>query len=189
MRNREDLDASLRCVPAQKFSELWGQPVDSNGKPYMVGYRICKRADCVEPKHVTQSRYIAKRIYGYMPKLHRGFDAAPLDGKQLMAIAAPTDKRNPPKTCKVYECNKPHRGLGLCNSHHSMLWRYRQKQGQHSRVRRDNSDIDRYIIATKGNHLSIKERYCHYPKCLDEYFARGLCRTHHKRWLRWMKRR
>lgn len=188
MKNRENLDINARCVPAYKFSEAWNMPVDRYGNPYKVGYRICKHADCVEPKHITQSRFIAKRIYGYLPKLNKRFTVMPVDPLELARLAKPTDKRNPPKQCVVTECDRPHRALGLCNAHHTALYRYRKSLGKCDRIMRDNSDIERYMIPAKGNELRSSERYCHYPNCTDDYFARGLCKTHHKRWLRWKQR-
>ena len=188
MKNRENLDASARCVPAYKFSDLWNQPIDRYGKPYMIGYRICKHFDCIQPKHITQSRFIAKRIYGYLPKLNRGLEVPPMTGPELLKIAKPTDKRNPPKRCQVPECQRPHRGLGLCNAHHNSLYRYRQSIGKQERIKRDNSDIEQYMIPPRGNDLRASERHCHYPNCTEGYFARGLCKTHHKRWLRWKQK-
>jgi hypothetical protein len=183
--NREGLDASVRCRATERFSEDWNCPVDQDGKPYRIGYRICKHFDCIEPKHITQSRYIAKKIYGYVPKIHRGRKSVPVDDALLKKIARPVDKFNPPKTCQVPGCKEKHRGLHLCNRHHGQLYRLRLKDGKPKRMKRDNSDIARYIKPAVWSELTIKDRHCHYPDCDIPYFARGLCKVHHKRWLRW----
>lgn len=185
MRNRENLNASAPCRRSQFYSFEWQSPIDKHGKPYAIGYRICKNFDCVEPAHITRSRFIAKRVYGYLPKLHRAFTVVPVEIEVLIRIAKPVDRYNSPKTCQVPDCDKPHRGLHLCNAHHGQLYRHRAMNGKPKRIKRDNSDIQRYMIPAQHGKLSIKERYCHYPNCDLEYCARGLCKKHYKRWLKW----
>jgi hypothetical protein len=177
----------IKCKPATYYSETWQLPVDRYGNPIRLGYRLCKALDCIEPSHITQSRFIAKRLYGSMPKLHRGKVAVPVSIELLMRIAKPTDKTAPPESCQVPECLMPHRGLGLCNMHHNKLYRFRAKEGRPQRIRNDWSEIQKYVQPAKGNDLKAKERFCHYPDCDREYLARGLCRLHHKRWMRWEK--
>jgi hypothetical protein len=184
-RNREGLDPSVRCRSSERYSEEWQCPVDANGKPYKVGYRICKHFDCVEQRHITQSRFIAKRIYGYVPKIYKGRKSIPVATELLLKIAKPVDKFNTPATCQVPGCKEKHRGLHLCNLHHGQLYRLRSKDGKPSRIKRDNSDIRIYVMPAVWSELTIKDRFCHYPECELEYFARGLCKVHHKRWLRW----
>jgi len=185
--NREGLDASVSCRASERFSEVWNCPVDQNGNPYRIGYRICKHFDCIEPKHITQSRYIAKKIYGYVPKIHRGRKSLPVDDALIKKIASPVDKFNPPKFCQVPGCKAKHRGLHLCNLHHGQLYRLRVKDGNTQRMKRDNSDVARYVMPAVWSNLTVKDRFCHYPDCQLEYFARGLCRVHHKRWHIWKK--
>lgn len=184
-RNREGLDPQALCTEASNFSFEWNCAIDAYGKPYRVGYRICKNFDCITKAHITQSRYIAKKIYGYLPPLNKRFKVEPMTYEELKAVAKPVDKDAAPKFCRVPRCRRKHRGLGLCNAHHTQYWRYRQERGLTNRVKRDNSDIEQYMIPAAGNKLKAKDHYCHYPECDRNYFARGLCKTHHKRWLRW----
>jgi hypothetical protein len=120
-----------------------------------------------------------------LPKLHKTSTVIPIPPDELAKIAKPVDKDNPPQVCQVPGCKNKHRGLGLCNAHHGRLYRYRLAQGKPERIKRDNSDIERFMLPVLGNDLKAKDRYCHYPECQREFFARGLCRVHHKRWLRW----
>lgn len=183
--NKENLDAKARCIPATYFCEYRNCPIDRTGKPFKVGYRICKNFDCIQSAHITQSRFIAKRIYGTLPDLHRRFKVIPMPAEELTKLARPVDRDNAPKNCAVQNCREPHRALGLCHQHHNQLYRHRAQMGKPKRMKRDNSDIEQYMIPVAGNHLKAKDRYCHYPECTRDYFARGLCKTHHKRWLRW----
>lgn len=184
-RNKEGLDISARCLPATRFSFDWGAPITKDGMPVQVGYRICGNLDCTQSKHITQSRYIAKKIYGYLPSLKRTFKVVPAPVELLTSLAQPVDRDKTPSKCKVPLCQRKHRALNLCNAHHNQLYRIRLQQGRTARMKRDNSDIDRYVLPPAGNELKAKDRYCHYPECDRGYFARGLCKTHHKRWLRW----
>lgn len=185
MPNKENLQPEAPCVSATNFSFEWKCPVDRSGNPFRVGYRICKKLDCINPAHITQSRYIAKRVYGFVPDLNKKRNAIPVSDRLLLKIAKPVDRDNAPKECQVPLCDRPHRGLHLCNAHHGQLYRYRTAQGETKRFKQDNSDIEQYMLPPKGNSLKAKERYCHYPNCSRSYFARGLCKLHHKRWLRW----
>lgn len=183
--NRENLDASAPCTAATFFCDRRMVPLTRSGKPFRVGYRICKKFDCIQPKHITRSRYIAKKVYGKLPPLYKKYKVEPLTYEELVKIAKPVDRDNAPVTCQVPGCNRKHRGLNLCNAHHGQYYRYRQERGLNNRVKRDNSDIEQYMIPPKGNDLLARERYCHYPECARPYWSRGLCKTHHKRWLRW----
>lgn len=186
MTQRADtLDPKARCIPATYFCDYRNCPTDKNGKPYKVGYRICKNFDCIQTLHITQSRFIAKKIYGKLPKLYQAFSVIPMPADELQKIAAPVDRDRPPRLCKVRGCDRPHAALNLCNPHHNQLYRVRAQGGKPKRIKRDNSDIAQYMIPPAGNDLKAKERYCHYPQCDRDYWARGLCKTHHKRWLRW----
>ena len=185
-RNREGLDPSARCYTTDgNYSFEWGCALDVKGRPIKMGYRICKNQDCIQPAHITQSRYIAKKVYGYLPDLKRRFKTIPVEISLLKKIAKPVDRDNPQNKCQVPDCHRPHRGLNLCNAHHGQLWRIRQAEGKTERIKRDNSDIEQYMIPPAGNDLKAKDRYCHYPECDRDYWARGLCKTHHRRWLRW----
>lgn len=184
-RNKEGLDFEARCLPSKRYSDDWGCSLDQQGNPWRVGYRICKHSDCIQPRHITQSPYIAKKIYGYLPDLKRRFRALPAEAQLLEKLAKPVDKFNPPSRCKVPGCKRKHRALNLCNAHHAQHYRLRLEKGKPKRVKRDNSEIDQYARPAAGNALKAKDRYCHYPDCTMDYFARGLCKVHHKRWLRW----
>ena len=187
-KNTDNLDASAPCKPAARFSFAWQQPVDKQGKPYLRGYRICKNADCVQEQHITQSRFIAKRVYGYVPNLYRLWKVPPVTIEQLREIARPVDRYIRIEKCQVPECNEPHQALHLCSPQHNQLYRWRMSKGLKERQKRDNSDIEQYMLPPLGNDLKAKDRYCHYPECKMPYFARGLCKVHHKRWLRWKER-
>jgi len=180
-------EMKARCSPATYFCEFRKIPLDRKGEPFRRGFRLCGKFDCIEVTHITQSRYIAKKIYGRVPLLYKKNKVAPVPIQLLLQLAKPVDRFDPPKLCKVPECKKPHRGLGLCNAHHNHLYRYRASLGKPERIRQDNSEIDKYVLPAKGNALTAKERYCHYPECTKSYFARGLCKIHHKRWMRWRK--
>lgn len=184
-RNTENLDPKARCIPATHFCDVRRCPTDRQGRPFKIGYRICKNFDCITSAHITQSRYIARKIYGTLPRLYRANITVPVAGEQLVKIARPVDRDRTPKECQVDGCGLPHRGLGLCNAHHNQLYRWRAQHGKPARIRQDNSDIDQYVMPPAGNDLKVKDRFCHYPRCDRDYFARGLCKTHHKRWLRW----
>ena len=176
-----------KCKPAANFSDAWQLPVDRSGRPIRQGYKLCKRLDCVEPSHSTTSRYIAKRIYGKTPNLYKKNRVVPVTIEELQRIAKPRDRTQLPEGCEVRECKEKHRALGLCNAHHNKLYRHRAKDSVPERIKNDWSDIDQYVLPAKGNALTAKERFCHYPQCERDYFARGLCKIHHKRWLRWDK--
>jgi hypothetical protein len=176
-----------KCKAATNFSDAWQLPVDRYGHPIRQGYKLCKRLDCIEATHSTQSRYVAKRIYGKTPNLYRKNRVVPASIEQLESIAKPTDRTQIQEGCQVSECNQKHRALGLCNAHHNKLYRHRAKDSVPERIKNDWSDIDQYVLPAKGNALTAKERFCHYPQCERDYFARGLCKIHHKRWLRFTK--
>lgn len=183
-QNKENLNPKAYCLQASIFDWKRNVPLDRFGKPYRVGYRICKKFDCILPAHITQSRYIAKKVYGYLPPLYRAYSVEPMTYEELVKIAKPVDKDRAPRKCRVPGCNRAHRALNLCNAHHGQYYRYRQERGLTNRVKRDDSNLNLYVQPPAGNYLKAKDRYCHYPECDREYFARGFCKTHHHRWLR-----
>lgn len=172
-----------RCIPATHYCEVRQIAIDRMGKPHRPGYRLCKNSDCIEVTHITQSRYLAQRVYSNLPKLYRQNKVRPANPLELHSVAEKTNKPAAKKTCGIYDCKRPNKNLNLCKAHYMQFYKFR-KQQQKSLVP-DHSDINKYILPPLGNMLQIKDRHCHYPECAEPYFARGLCKMHHTRWLRW----
>ena len=181
-RNRENLDLTRPCRPATNFCEDRLIPLTRAGNPYRPGFRLCKNLDCMTKEHITQSRYLARKVYDKLPKLKPTRNVMP-DPKVLLKIAKPLVRGTEPELCQVKTCTNPHRATNLCLAHYNQLYRYRQAT-EFKRIRQDYSDIAQYVQPVKGSQLTMTERHCHYPECQREYFARGLCRFHNKRWLR-----
>lgn len=183
--NAREKASKRRCIPATHFCETRQIPVDRRGNPHRVGFRICKNADCIELSHITQSRFIAKEIYGTLPKLYKRNKVRPAEAHELESVAAKIDKLKPPTTCGIYDCDRAHHNMHLCKAHYMQHYKLRKQRAKSASLVPDYSDIDKHVLPVLGNKLQVKDRYCHYPKCDRAYQARGLCKMHHTRWLRW----